>query len=455
MIGSAENGSGRTSGVARDPRLSPQLLSTAAAEAFSFICAFAFSVIATRALQPAGKGMFATAQSILLIAGSVAALGLTKSLIYSLNRPGVPRGRLLGAAVALLAPMSVLGLAILVGVSFATFETPHGRALVVMSCILPVVLATNLLDGLLYADRQIGVVNLATVIQNLASVVFIGLAVLLFDFGYRDALVVVLGAWCVRAAVLLLGAWRRTDCRVAWTATWTAGLALLRFGVVYQAAYILWTAHVRVDVLMVNALASAESGGIYATGANLAQMMWRVPTILGLVMVPFLARQDSDDAALRHAARMCRMTWPVVVGAALVLWLAAEWLVTLFYTESFRASAGPLRLLLPGVVASAQYLNINAFLASRNRLRVLVGATAASFALNIALNYWLIPILHENGAAIASAISYSVLFVLAWFGALRGSSLAVRDFLLLRRDDLGLVRALFRPRAAGPSGALP
>ena len=82
--------------------------------------------------------------------------------------------------------------------------------------------------------------------------------------------------------------------------------------------------------------------------------------------------------------------------------------------------------------------------------QILVGATMSSLVLNLALNYWLIPLFRESGAALASAISYSVLYAMVWFGTWRTNSLRARDYFLPNSDDLLAVRvALERRKGSG------
>ncbi len=78
------------------------------------------------------------------------------------------------------------------------------------------------------------------------------------------------------------------------------------------------------------------------------------------------------------------------------------------YGNAFVPAVTPLRILLVGIVASSFLQVLSSLLLGSGRLQLLVWATAMGFAINLGLNLVLIPRFGMNGAAVSSAISYSV-----------------------------------------------
>ena len=78
------------------------------------------------------------------------------------------------------------------------------------------------------------------------------------------------------------------------------------------------------------------------------------------------------------------------------------------YGDAFVPSVQPLRLLLIGVVAGTWYSVLGGYLVGRGRLRGLLAATLLGLALNVVLNFALVPAHGMEGAAVASTISYTV-----------------------------------------------
>jgi O-antigen/teichoic acid export membrane protein len=95
-----------------------------------------------------------------------------------------------------------------------------------------------------------------------------------------------------------------------------------------------------------------------------------------------------------------------------VLALFAGPLTRIVYGDAFAAAATPLRILLVGIVASSFLQVLSSLLLGLGRLRLLIQTTAFGFAINLTLNIVLIPRFGMNGAAVSSAVSYSVTAIL-------------------------------------------
>ncbi len=107
-------------------------------------------------------------------------------------------------------------------------------------------------------------------------------------------------------------------------------------------------------------------------------------------------------------ARLLRVTLILATVGSVGLAVVAGVLVPLMYGDDFGPSATVIRWLLPGVVAFVVLKVCSMDLAGRGKPQMVVYVTGPTVVLNLALNFWWVPLLGITGAALASTVSYLV-----------------------------------------------
>ncbi len=133
--------------------------------------------------------------------------------------------------------------------------------------------------------------------------------------------------------------------------------------------------------------------------------------------------------------------------AVLVGGLAVPILTTV-YGSAFASAAGALRWLLVGVVSlSVSRVLANSIAAIGEPGKNVMGSLVALVS-NVVLNVLLIPRFGIGGAAVASAVTYSMTLAhrLWVYRRVCGRSVRVLDYLVPRREDVALVRDSVLPR---------
>jgi O-antigen/teichoic acid export membrane protein len=166
----------------------------------------------------------------------------------------------------------------------------------------------------------------------------------------------------------------------------------------------------KIDEVMLRLLAGPAAVGIYAAATRLTEIWYFVPVALASSLLPALLRAQAAGGAA-YRGRM-QQYYDVSAGAAYALSvpmaLAAPWIVRAAYGEAF-AAAGPIvavhiwsSVFVFVGVARGQWL-VN----ERLQIFYLV-ATLAGAAVNIALNFVLIPRWAGLGAAVATVVSQAL-----------------------------------------------
>lgn len=164
--------------------------------------------------------------------------------------------------------------------------------------------------------------------------------------------------------------------------------------------------YLRVDVLILTALADSRAVGNYGIAFRIISAVAIIPVYVNATLYPHLARLRSDGprfsrALTRALSSMFALALPVAVGGALV----AEPLVLLVSGSAFADAISPLRILCLGLLPSFLNNLLGGALLLSNRAGRLLALSCGGLLVNVLLNYALIPRYGVDGAAAATLIS--------------------------------------------------
>ncbi len=332
------------------------------------------------------------------------------------------------------------------GVHESAKNLPLGLSLAL--CMLPLLVLDSFLFCVLIGMGKILQANLAKAIQAASFVVFLPL---LFSFSGET----VASAISARLASFALG---NLLLFYALARVWrgprrcSSGLAkgAFRFGLqVWPAALALFLLF-RVDIALMRWFRPVAEVGIYAVASSLALMFQLLGYAVERAMVPRLMSRSAEETAdITPLATRCwvLISLPISLVVALVAWPA----VPFFYGTGYVGAVLPFVLFLPGLVVGNIGQICNADLIGRGRPEWSVRAAVLALALNLGMNWFLIPAFGMVGAALSSLICYSVYgLVLAWGWSLVAAR-PLRNLLLPRRQDFSILRAaLLRKKNPSP-----
>lgn len=172
------------------------------------------------------------------------------------------------------------------------------------------------------------------------------------------------------------------------------------------------------DLLLLRAFVDSAAAGYYKAALVVAEFTWFVPSSLQMVLLHSTSElwsEERGEYVSDLASRITRYTLLFTLLLAIGLAALGETFVPVYFGEEFRPAVTPLLVLLPGTVGFAVSRPILAITQGKGELRVLVYATGAASALNLALNLALVPRYEMVGAAVATSIGYgSMLVLLVW-----------------------------------------
>jgi len=397
--------------TARSSDLVQKVTGTLAARMGLIVIGMASTVLISRILGPAGRGLFAAATAFAAVFIQFGNLGLHTSNTFYVAKDRRILPTLVGNSLAtsfLLVGSLALG-------AWAVFRVkpewaPVGGGLLTLAMIsIPFGLSSQLLQNLLIGIQEIRIYN---VIELGSKVVVVAALLGLVALGRVDATTV----YTVSVAGFVLTLfWVLAELRKRYSGRISVSLPLFRlhlgYGLKVYFSSLFSFLVLRVDLLMVQYMRGAEQTGYYSVAVNMTDLIYQVPVITAAMIFPKLAALPDDLSRIRYSAKVTRVILFLMLGMCLVASLAAGPIIRLLFGAAFAPSVGGFLWLMPGIfflgiqTVSGQLLGTIGFPIE------VVWTWAAACLLNVLLNFWWIPTYGFVGAAAASSVSYFGVFL--------------------------------------------
>jgi O-antigen/teichoic acid export membrane protein len=187
------------------------------------------------------------------------------------------------------------------------------------------------------------------------------------------------------------------------------------YGLRGQVGGIMSQLNLRLDFILLSAFTGPAVLGIYAVASKFAELIRIFGMALTYVFYPKFANETRSSAFESARRLMPKAAWLSAAGL-LPLWVAAGFVIPAFYGPSFDAAVTPTRIILFGLAFDGVAGVVIGFLYGVGRPGLNSCAMAAGLAVTVVLDLLLIPRYEATGAAIASAVSYTVTTAtLIWF----------------------------------------
>jgi O-antigen/teichoic acid export membrane protein len=400
-------------------------------------------LIVSRALGPAGRGHVVFLTAVAWLTSSLASAGVEESNAnLAASHPNLRRALATNSVVlaTFLGALAVGALAGLIDLFPAVAADSSSGLRWLTLGFLPVLILGLYLRWLVRADYAFTVTNIALLVTPVGNVAVNGVLALLGLLSVGAAIGTWLGG---QAAATLILAW--------YTARRLPGFGrpdlhlmgrALSFGLKTHVGRVMLLGNWRLDQWLVGAISGARELGLYSVAVAWAEALWYLPTALKFVQRPYLVRSAPRDA-VRQAAVGFRLTMLVTAVLGLGMAAAAPVLCVTFFGEGFRGSTVELRLLVTGAFGMVALTVLGNALVAQRRPVISSISLATGFACTLALDILLIPPYAGIGAAIASAIAYSVAGLAMAFFFVRTLGAKTTD-LIPRRADVGSFVAVAR-----------
>ncbi len=167
----------------------------------------------------------------------------------------------------------------------------------------------------------------------------------------------------------------------------------------------------RIDQVMIQHLMNSTAVGLFDAAVRLSELWGFFPGVFILSLFPAIvnARKHNHLEYVKRFVTLSIFSLSFAGIIALCVCIAAPLLVHILFGAAFQESALVLRIYIWSLVGAIAVTLMQSYLITENKTRKILFITALGAAVNITLNWQLIPIFGIYGAAYTTLISYVII----------------------------------------------
>jgi O-antigen/teichoic acid export membrane protein len=236
---------------------------------------------------------------------------------------------------------------------------------------------------------------------------------------------------------LLIVYWKKGYTVRVWRFSRTTAKSLLKDCWPLFFSTLLTMIYLRIDQVMLGNMAGSRELGNYSVAVRISEAWYFIPVVITSSVFPAFVKVEtaSEELFKAHMQKLYNIMVLLAYVVALPVTFFAKEIIQFLFTSSY-ADAGPLLAILiwTGLFTSLGAAR-NVLVIAKNWTRVDLLSIGMGCALNIILNYVLIPEYGAKGAVFATFVSY-------WF-AVHGTCFVFKP---LRATGRMMTKAIFFPR---------
>ena len=418
--------------------LKTQVAWTFATRILMIVNSVAAGIVVAHWLGAEGVGQLAVINVAVATVVQVCSFGLPSANTYFISQD---QKKLRSAAFSSLFFALLVGSLAALGLNYVSELRPDWFGFVsaqlirIASLSIPASLITLIGLNILLALGRISVFNVLDLVGQ--SFVLINAAAALIVFRADLEMLVIMNT---AAAVLISGVVvvliRMAGQKLAlseWRPDGSLLARMIRYGIKFHIAILASTIIFRADLLVVNHFRGSAEAGVYSVAAQFGMMLMLLPGVIATLLFPRVtAEQDQQGETTSLVTRYTTFVTFFCCLAAVPF----SFLLPLIYGVAFTESTRLLLILLPGVylvgLESVLVQHFNAL----GLPRIIPAYWVVTLVVNLVLVFWLVPRLGAQGAALASTVSYALIFGLVTRQFLAATRQSFANVFILRRGEL-------------------
>lgn len=374
----------------------------------------AVGVWVARYLGPGQFGQIGFATAFIGLFGAIAGLGLQGIVVRDIVRSPACKGETLGTAVVLQLGGGLLAYGLILATIFVL--RPEDKVAKLLVAILGATMLFKASDVAVYWFES-QVQSKYTVWVQDASLAFFAAVKVMFILNsapmiafvwvtLAEALVVAL----LMLVMLGLHGPRLRELRI----TMARGKTLLADSWPLFLSSVAIVIYMKIDQIMLGQMLGDEAVGIYSAAVRISEAWYVIPMMIVTSVFPAITEAKKRSEAL-YSQRMQHLYDLLVllsIGVALPMTFLSTPIVTLLFGEKYAESGAVLAVHIWATIFVSLGVSSGKWLIIEGLQLLALKRNVYGAALNILLNYFLIPAYHAIGAAIASLLAYVLSYYL-------------------------------------------
>jgi O-antigen/teichoic acid export membrane protein len=383
-----------------------------------------------RYLGPEQFGLFSYAQSFVGLFTAIATLGLDGIVVRELLKDESRRDDLIGAAfwLKLLGALGVL-IVLAIAVNFTSNDN-YTNSLVFIIASATIFQSFNVVDMYFQSKVLSKYIVYANVISLFISSI-VKIALILNEAPLiAFAWVILFDSFILASGFIYFYLKNRrhseqtgshsvldTESSFAWKFNKSTALSLLKDSWPLILSGILISIYMKIDQVMIKEMMNAEAVGQYAAAVGLSEAWYFIPMVIASSLFPAIinAKKQSEELYYARLQKLYNLMVWLAIAIALPMTFLSDWVVHFLYGEQYSQAGSVLMIhIWTGVFVFFASIWSKHMIANNNQ-KIFIQFDLLSTFFNILLNLIFIPKIGIIGAAIATAFSIPITYMVFFF----------------------------------------
>ncbi len=383
---------------------------------FGLFLSFFIGVWVVRYLGPENYGVLSYALAFAGIFSFIAGLGVDNILNRELVKFPEKRDELMGTAFRLKLIGGFIAFAITVISVFIINPSTLIKFLVMIYSFTFIFQSLNIVSTFFQsrveAKKNVRAQIISSSLTSILKIIIIlsGLGVIWIMIAYAlDSL------WLV---IILLISYRRSSLKFRrWKFSGETARQILSSSWLMMLTTASVLVYMKIDQVIIRQMLDERAVGLYAAAIKLSEIWYFIPGIICVSLFPAIINSKKTDQKLYYS-RLKRLYILVLVLSliiAIIVSALAKPIIYLLFGVDYLESISVLRIYAWSTIGFFLGMVSSYYLLAENYMKIYFFSSFFVAVLNIVLNVLLIPKFGINGAAIATVVSYSFLFLVLLF----------------------------------------
>ena len=217
---------------------------------------------------------------------------------------------------------------------------------------------------------------------------------------------------------------------------------LFKYGFLNQTGHFVQFFNLRLSYYLLARYINVGRVGVFSNAVSLAEAIWIISNSIALVQYARIANADDRSYSQKLTLDLSKICLLVSAVAILVLCLLPPTVYTFVFGPDFGEMAHLIRILAPGILFYCVFLILGHYYSGIGRYQMNTFAALCGLVATFVCGFTLIPKYDVTGAAITSAVSYTVNAVFLFVFFVKESRFKGRDFLLTKSEIQNYIAGL-------------
>lgn len=394
-------------------------------------------VLLAKSLGAEGRGLLAVLLVYPQLMISLTEGGMRQATTIFIGRKEVDEVHIFGALLTYIAIAGVFGYGLIFSILILFGSEQFDLIMIaVAAAMIPTSLVVSCIQGVFLGSYKILEFNKILWKQKLMYFLLLLALYLIELLNVTSAVIVTFIATLYNAIQASRYLKKTTDFRAKFD--YSTLIEMLKLGVVYAVALFLIQVNYKIDLILLEKLASNKILGNYAVSVQVGEVLWQLPAAVMIVLISKTA--TSTESALNDlTATICqisRYTIAITMLSAMFLLTFTYYAIPLFLGSEFANVFGILLALAPGLIFATVFKTINSFYAGKGLPHYAIYIMLPTVLLNVVFNFLLIPRYGGIGAALASSISYFSSAVITLLFFTNQQKVSISSVIMMNKNDV-------------------